>query len=139
MLLAIRGSLGRETACSRAGASSVPPPPSWRSIRSMACRMFSAVAGTDFGAMETAVSENRIRLNWSESLRLPTRFPMSSFAVSRGYPNMEPDTSSTNMYSRGGISSALTRSGGCTISMKKFSFSPVFSMSPQFISCPVSL
>ena len=131
--------LGMARASRSAGAISVPPPPSWRSMSSTARWIFSAVAGTDTGDIRLDAPENRIRLKVSVSRRLVTRSLINPLAVSRGKPYIEPETSIRNIYSRGGISSGSYRLGGCIISIKKFSSSPWSNKSPQFTSCPVSL
>ena len=48
----------------------------------------------------------------------------SALAVSSGKPDIEPDTSTTNTYSRGGMSDAAGRAGGCAMTRKKPSSSP---------------
>jgi hypothetical protein len=52
---------------------------------------------------------------------------------------MEPDTSRTKMYSLGGMTEGDGRSGGCTISIKKFSVSPLLKVRPELMFSPVSL
>ena len=66
----------------------------------------------------------RITLKLSWGRRSPIKSPIKALDVSRGKPDMEPDTSTTKTYSRGGTRSAVTRSGGCTVSQKKFSSFP---------------
>ena len=138
-LRALSGSKGMERASSSAGSMEVPPPPSSLSIRSIAYLIFFFVAWRDSGDSLTVSSANRTRLKVSVSLRLAARSRMRVLAVSRGKPCMEPDTSSTKRYSRGGISSGVNRSGGCTVSMKYFSFPVPVSTRPLEISSPVSL
>jgi hypothetical protein len=57
--------LGRDRALWNAAASSVPPPPRWASIRRIALRIFSFVAGREEGAMTWEEPAKRIRLNRS--------------------------------------------------------------------------
>ena len=66
------------------------------------------------------------------------RSPISFFAVSSGNPCIDPDTSSTKMYSRGGMSDAATRAGGCAITRKKFSSWPWKSRTPDAICSAAS-
>ena len=61
------------SAVSRAGASSVPPPPSSLSMRANAFCTFSAVAGTDSGDIWIRESENKMTLKRSLSRRLPAK------------------------------------------------------------------
>ncbi len=63
-------------------------------------------------------------LNVSDGRSTLTRSRISFFAVSSGNPFIDPDTSSTKMYSRGGTSSAATACGGSAMSRKKFSSVP---------------
>ena len=73
--------------------------------------MFSALAGTDCGDIRCEVPENSSTLKVSVGLSRPIRSRSSSFAVSSGKPVIEPETSTTKMYSRGGTSDAATRAG----------------------------
>jgi len=86
-----------------------------------ALAMFCGLAGSDCGERRREAPENKTTLNVSVGLRLPTRFSRTRFAVSSGNPYIDPETSSTKMYSRGGMSSAPIRSGGWTVRRKNFS------------------
>ena len=67
-----------------------------------------------------------------------TRSPISFLPVSNGNPFIDPDTSTTKMYSRGGTSSVATACGGSAISRKKFSSRPWKRRSPAPIFRPAS-
>ena len=61
----------------------------------------------------------------SEGRSTLTRSLISFLAVSNGKPFIDPDTSTTNTYSRGGTWSDVTACGGSAMSRKKFSFAPL--------------
>ena len=130
---------GSERAFFKAGKSLVPPPPRWRSIMFMAWLMFGGVAGTDCLDITDDPPANSRTLNLSVGLRLPMRSLRSFLDMLRGKPCMEPETSTMNMYSRGGICTSLTRFGGCSMSRKKFSSFPSNRRSPVLILPPASL
>ena len=73
--------------------------------------MFSGVAGSERGAIKREAPENRTTLKLSVGRRPPMRSRISVLAVSSGKPCIEPDTSSTKMYSRGGIGAGVHRGG----------------------------
>ena len=84
-----------------------------------ACRDSARVAGTETGENVSEPSANTTTLNVSEGRRTFARSPISFFAVSSGKPCIDPDTSSTKMYSRGGTSSAATTCGGSAIEQEE--------------------
>src|SRR5690349_14426368 len=69
-------------------------------------------AGSGSGEGTAASPAKSTRLNKSVGRRLPIRSFSKRFDVFSGKPSIEPETSTTKMYSRGGIASALTRAGG---------------------------
>jgi hypothetical protein len=96
------------------------------------------VAGTDAGENVSEPSAKTTTLNVSDGRRTLARSPISVFAVSSGKPYIDPDTSSTNTYSRGGTWSAWTACGGSATSRKKFSLPPWYNSRPEPISRPLS-
>ena len=87
-------------------------------------RRFSGDAGSDLSARVREPSAKSTMLKVSVGRRTRVRSARSFLAVSSGKPFMEPDTSRTKTYSRGGISSTRTCSGGCAMSRKRFSSGP---------------
>ena len=63
------------------------------------------VAGTETRENVSEPSANTTMLNVSAGRRTFARSAINFFAVSSGKPFIDPDTSSTKMYSRGGTSS----------------------------------
>ena len=96
---------GCATARSSAARSRVPPPPFFCPMNCSARVRLGRVAGTDAGENVSEPSANTTMLNVSEGRSTFARSPISFFAVSSGKPFIDPDTSSTKMYSRGGTSS----------------------------------
>ena len=129
---------GRARARSRAGSSSVPPPPRTCSMTWIPWSRFSAVAGRERSAIIVDPPAKSTTLNRSTGRSPPSRSRINCLVVSRGKPRMDPETSTTKMYSRGGTWSGATRAGGCTISRKKFSCSPSWSSKPEWICSPCS-
>ena len=72
-------------------------------------------AGSELSDKAVESPENRMTLNISVGRRFPIRSSSSFLDVSNGNPLIEPETSTTKMYSRGGISFAATRFGGCAM------------------------
>ena len=104
----------------------------------MAFLMFSSLAGNDVSFSNADLPENSTTLNISVGLRFSTKLRIRFLDISSGLPCIEPDTSTMNMYSRGGMSLSRTRCGGCTIIRKKFSSLPSYSITPDSISFPCS-
>ena len=74
--------------------------------------MFAGVAATDAGDITDDPPEKRITLNLSDGCRSLMRSFNRALDVFKGNPFMEPDMSTTNIYSLGGISFVRTQSGG---------------------------
>ena len=115
---------GRLKALLSAGRSSVPPPPRWCSMRWTPCLMFSGVAGKERSERMEEPPAKSTTLKRSIGRRDPIRSLSKDFERSSGNPFMDPETSTTKMYSLGGICSARTRFGGWTMNRKKFSSLP---------------
>src|SRR4030066_2205132 len=81
---------------------------------------------------------NKRTLNLSVGLRFPIRSRRSFLDISKGKPYMEPETSTINIYSLGGIRLRLTLLGGWNITRKKFSFSPSNRSNPDWTLPPAS-
>jgi hypothetical protein len=121
-----------------AGISSVLPLPRKLSMVRSACSMLARVAGTDLGASNRLLPENSSTLKVSLGLRPPTSSRNMALDVSSGKPCMEPEMSTTKMYSRGLIAAGSTWRGGCTIARKKFSSGPRYSITPDCTASPAS-
>ena len=82
--------------------------------------------------------ENSSTLKLSLGFRLPISSRSSTLDVSSGKPCIEPEMSTTKMYSRGLIRLAGTCLGGSTIARKKFSSLPRNSITPDSMRSPAS-
>ena len=98
----------------------LPPPPICTMV-AMACSMLARLAGTEVGLRKRLLPENSSTLKLSLGRRLPISSRSRALEVSSGKPCMEPEMSTTKMYSRGLMVCAAICLGGSTMARKKFS------------------
>ena len=91
----------------------------------MAWSMLALVAGTDCGLRKLLLPENSNTLKVSLGRRPPISSRSTTLAVSSGKPCMEPEISTTKMYSRGVMAVAAGALGGSNMARKKFSSWPL--------------
>lgn len=117
-----------------------PVPARCRRLLSGGCRVnglphILIVAGSDSGDIHMAVwKKYQVKVSVPG---LETMSSIGSLAVSAGYPNMDADIR-LKIYIHGKCLLPI-HVRGWTMSMKKFSFSPVFSIRPLLPPCPAQL
>lgn len=96
---------------------SVPPPPCIAMSHVFALSTFAGVLMSGWPVICCVSDANAMSWNVSSGPILSSAWLISAFAVSSGWPPIEPETSTRNTISFGRTVFACTSAGGCTISI----------------------